>query len=106
MKTMDLHHGLPVLFSTLSIAASVNMVAISRFGAIPRFGVDVVHSFFGGADGAVSSAALAQWPGGKLHGTTAFGASSASGVGFRLPASAPGDFDGDGKADMTVLHRT
>jgi uncharacterized repeat protein (TIGR03803 family) len=62
----------------------------------------LVHRFTGGADGAVSSAALVQARSGKLYGTTASGGSSALGVVFRLPATAPGDFDGDGKADMTV----
>jgi uncharacterized repeat protein (TIGR03803 family) len=62
----------------------------------------LVHRFTGGADGALSSAGLIQATGGKLYGTTTSGGSSALGVVFRLPATAPADFDGDGKADMTV----
>jgi uncharacterized repeat protein (TIGR03803 family) len=62
----------------------------------------LLHRFTGGADGAMASAALIQAKSGKLYGTTTSGGSSALGVVFRLPATVSGDFDGDGKADMSV----
>jgi uncharacterized repeat protein (TIGR03803 family) len=62
----------------------------------------VVHTFTGGAEGAVPSAPLMQATTGRLYGTASFGGASSLGVVFRIPAAAAGDFDGDGKSDVTV----
>jgi uncharacterized repeat protein (TIGR03803 family) len=81
-------------------------VGASGYGTVfkvtPAGTLTVVHTFTGGEDGAVSSAALIQAASGRLYGTTSFGGSSGLGLVFRLPATAPGDFDGDGKADLVV----
>ena len=88
------------LYGTTKVSASAygTVYKLSLPGALT-----VVHTFTGGGDGAVPSAPLVQASSGKLYGTASFGGAFGSGVVFRLPASSPGDFDGDGKADITIF---
>jgi uncharacterized repeat protein (TIGR03803 family) len=83
-------------------------VGASGYGTVfkinPAGALTVLHTFTGGADGADSSAALFKaTANGKIYGTTSFGGESGFGLVFRLPSSTPGDFDGDGKADITIF---
>jgi uncharacterized repeat protein (TIGR03803 family) len=82
-------------------------VGASAFGTVYKLtltgALTVVHTFTGGGEGANPWAPLVQASSGKLYGTASFGGAFGSGVVFRLPASPLGDFDGDGKADITVF---
>jgi uncharacterized repeat protein (TIGR03803 family) len=65
--------------------------------------VTVLHLFTGVADGATPLCALTQATDGTFYGTTYSGGASGTGVVFQLrPPVADGDFDGDGKTDITV----
>jgi uncharacterized repeat protein (TIGR03803 family) len=78
----------------------------TAFQMTPSGSITVLHAFTGGADGASPAASLIQATDGDFYGTTYSGGASGTGVVFRLgPHAAPardGDFDGDGKADITV----
>jgi uncharacterized repeat protein (TIGR03803 family) len=64
----------------------------------------ILHAFSGGADGATPAASLIQVAPGKVYGTAVDGGSSGKGLVFQLNTStALGDFDGDGKADITIF---
>src|ERR1700674_1580728 len=77
-----------MLFGVLIIAASVDM------GATSRFGVDVVHSFAGSADGSQPAAGLTQATDGNFYGTTYFGGASNAGSVFKMTPSGA----------VTILH--
>jgi uncharacterized repeat protein (TIGR03803 family) len=73
------------------------------FKMTPSGTVSVLHSFTGGADGAAPYAPLIQVTDGSFYGTAAAGGASGEGVVFRLTPPEPvGDFDGDGRSDITV----
>jgi len=93
-----------------------NFYGATRIGGIgygtlfkmnPAGVVTTLHTFSGGGNGANPGAALVEGPGGTLLGTTVFGGSGSAGVVYRLrttlAGAAPGDFDGDGRADQTVF---
>jgi uncharacterized repeat protein (TIGR03803 family) len=82
MKTFRAAASL-MLFGALTIATSVDMSATSRTG------VDVVHSFGGGADGSVPETALRQATDGNFYRTTTLGGPSNKGTVFKMtPAGA------------------
>src|ERR1700688_1944055 len=78
-----------MLFGVLIIATQVDIRAASRFG------VDVVHSFAGGADGAGPYAAVVQATDGNFYGTTANGGASNLGTVFKMTVSGA----------VTILHQ-
>jgi uncharacterized repeat protein (TIGR03803 family) len=77
------------------------------FRMTPAGSLTTLHAFTGGADGGSPYGGLVEGADGQLYGTT-YAGGSAAGVLFRiipLPPAArarAGDFDGDGKADVTV----
>src|SRR6185436_6048917 len=81
------------------------------FKMTPSGVVTTMHRF-SGQDGANPGAALIELAG-RLYGTTSFGTSDGDGVVFRLAIAifganpgfkaTPGDFDGDGTADVTIF---
>ena len=87
MKTFRTAASL-MLFGALVIAISVDMSATSRFG------VDVVHSFVGGADGSQPAAGLIQATDGNFYGTTYLGGASNAGSVFKMTPSGA----------VTILH--
>jgi uncharacterized repeat protein (TIGR03803 family) len=68
--------------------------------------VTTLHTFTGGTDGGTPLGGLIEAAAGKLYGTTSESGASADGVIYRLSTTivgaSPGDFDGDGRADLTV----
>ena len=76
------------------------------FKMTPAGVITVLHAFTGGVDGATPSAALIEANAGVLYGVTVDGGSFGKGVVYRLATTiiggTRGDFDGDGKADVTV----
>jgi uncharacterized repeat protein (TIGR03803 family) len=74
------------------------------FRMAPSGTVTTLHAFTG-HDGCYPSASVIQATDGNLYGTTPFSGASGTGVVFRLSVTVkrqPSDFDGDGKADVTV----
>jgi uncharacterized repeat protein (TIGR03803 family) len=74
------------------------------FRMAPSGTVTTLHAFTG-HDGCYPSASVIQATDGNLYGTTPFCGASGTGVVFRLSVTVkrqPSDFDGDGKADVTV----
>src|ERR1700722_12387455 len=67
-----------MLLSALMIASAVDMRATSRFG------VDLIHSFAGGADGANPYAGLVRGTDGYLYGTTSGGGAANLGTVFKM----------------------
>src|ERR1700687_1175173 len=87
MKTIRTAASL-MLFGALIIATSVDM------SATPRFGVDVVHSFAGGADGVSPYAGLVLATDGNFYGTTSSGGASNVGTVFKMTPN----------GTVTILH--
>ena len=80
------------------------------FKITPAGVLTTLHTFNGGNNGANPGAALVEGAGGGLYGTTVFGGQGIGhGVVFRLGITeltqifAPGDFNGDGRADIAVF---